>query len=88
MPINTIYKTYCSRCGKETIVSKVWEEKIGNSVVTTTKKVCPDKNCQKINDAEIKKMVARRTKMDNRHKNMIRNKKQVNKKGKGVNKHG
>ena len=61
---------------------------MGNSVVTTTKKVCPDKKCQKINDGEIKKMIERRLKMDNKRKNMIRNKKQVNKKSKGVSKHG
>jgi len=88
MPTNTIFKTYCSRCGKETIVSKIWEEKIGNSIVTTTKKVCPDRNCQKLNDREIKKMRKRKIQMDDRRKNMIRNKKQVNKNSKGVKKHG
>lgn len=38
----------CTRCGKERIVSKVWKEKIGTSVVITTEKVCPDAECQKI----------------------------------------
>lgn len=40
------YSNPCPRCGKERIVSKVYEEQIGQSIVTTREMVCPDKECQ------------------------------------------
>ncbi len=45
--MNNIYKNLCSRCGKERIFVKTWEEKIGYSVITTTETACPDEECQK-----------------------------------------
>jgi hypothetical protein len=38
----------CIRCGTERIISKVWKEKIGTSIVTTTEKVCPNPECQQL----------------------------------------
>jgi hypothetical protein len=42
--INT---TVCVRCGKPRIVLSVKEEKVGNSIITTTETICPDPECQK-----------------------------------------
>jgi hypothetical protein len=42
----------CTRCGKDRVVSKTWEEKVetmgGTSVLIHTSTVCPDPECQKI----------------------------------------
>ena len=42
----------CTRCGKERIVSRIYNEEIatffGTSTVTHTETVCPDPECQKI----------------------------------------
>ena len=36
----------CSRCGKVRVVTKTYEEKVGNSFVTYKLTSCPDENCQ------------------------------------------
>lgn len=43
----------CIRCGKTRIIGKVWVEKSdrGNPI-THTQTICPDKDCQKMVDAE------------------------------------
>ena len=51
----TKYSNPCIRCGKERILSRVYEEEIGNSSVTTTLMVCPDAECQKKVELENKK---------------------------------
>ncbi len=48
---------YCWRCGKERIVVRSWEEKVGTSVVTTTETACPDIECQKLVEKANKKRV-------------------------------
>lgn len=53
--MNNIYSNPCIRCGKERIIVKIWKEKIGYSVVTTTETACPDKECQKMVDKTNKK---------------------------------
>jgi len=45
----------CSRCGKERIVSRIWKEKVFNSVIVNVEKICPDPECQKIVNRENKK---------------------------------
>jgi len=45
--MDTNNTTVCVRCGKQRIVLSVKEEKIGNSVITTTETICPDPECQK-----------------------------------------
>lgn len=47
--------TACIRCGKERIVGKKWTEYVGSSLVTFVLNVCPDPECQKIVDAQLKK---------------------------------
>lgn len=54
MNIN-IHSNPCLRCGKERIVFKVYEEKVGYSTVTTKEMVCPDNDCQREMDIENKK---------------------------------
>lgn len=44
----------CIRCGKPRIVAKTWKENIGGSVITYTETVCPDPECQKLVDAQLK----------------------------------
>ena len=51
----------CIRCGKTRVISKVWQEYIGQSLVTYTDTVCPDPECQKIVEEEI---AARREKRE------------------------
>jgi uncharacterized protein YdbL (DUF1318 family) len=43
----TVVGNPCIRCGKQRIVKKRWQEKVGNSNVTYTETVCPDSECQK-----------------------------------------
>ncbi|MBM3284155.1 hypothetical protein FJY90_08035 [Candidatus Gottesmanbacteria bacterium] len=47
--------TKCIRCGKIRIVASSWKEYIGTSLVTYTNTVCPDPECQKIVDEQLKK---------------------------------
>lgn len=47
----------CIRCGKQRIVSKVWDEQVvtmrGETTITYTETVCPDVACQKIVEKEL-----------------------------------
>lgn len=47
--------TVCIRCGRERVVAKSWKEQVGNSMVTYVSNVCPDLECQKVVDAQLKK---------------------------------
>ena len=57
----------CIRCGIQRIDGKSWKEKSGISIITHTKTICPDSQCQKIID----KMIAERIEKNNL---MIKNK--------------
>lgn len=46
--------TICIRCGKMRIESKSWNEYVGTSLITYTETVCPDEECQKIVDEQLK----------------------------------
>lgn len=56
--MNTNYTNPCIRCGKERVVLKRTEEQMydypGATKVVHIEKVCPDPDCQKILDAELK----------------------------------
>ncbi|PIS15433.1 hypothetical protein COT62_03720 [Candidatus Roizmanbacteria bacterium CG09_land_8_20_14_0_10_41_9] len=69
------YKNVCCRCGKERIVKRVWKERIGNSVVENTETVCPDKECQKIVDRDLKKQKNKRLQMEKRKEESLRKRK-------------
>lgn len=43
----------CIQCGRQRIDGKTWKEKSGNSIVTYTLTICPDKACQAIVDKGI-----------------------------------
>ncbi len=49
------YTNLCMRCGKDRVVAKIWQEKMGNSTVITKEMVCPDEDCQKKVNADNKK---------------------------------
>ncbi|HVF69442.1 MAG TPA: hypothetical protein VNA13_02640 [Xanthomonadales bacterium] len=58
----------CTRCGKERILAKKWKEKTvtfsGTTIVVNrTSNVCPDKECQKIVDKELRAQKAKRDKI-------------------------
>jgi hypothetical protein len=53
------YTNICVRCGKPRIVVKTWKEQLGYSTITATSTACPDKECQKIVDANNKKQKAK-----------------------------
>jgi len=54
-------ESQCIRCGKTRVISKVWQEHLGQSLVTYTETVCPDPACQKKVEKEI---AARREKRE------------------------
>ncbi len=78
--MNKDFKSYCSRCGKERVISKEWKEKVGMSIVEITERSCPDKKCQKIIDKELARAKKKRLDAEEKRKNNIRNKKKVIKK--------
>ena len=43
----------CSRCGKARIVTKTYQEKVGNSFVTYKLTSCPDDECQEKVDKKL-----------------------------------
>lgn len=49
----------CFKCGKERIDGKTWKGKVGISVITYTKTICPDSKCQRILDKEIADRIAK-----------------------------
>ena len=51
--MQTVYSNPCVRCGKDRIVSREWTQQIGNTVLTRTDTVCPDKSCQKAVDMDM-----------------------------------
>lgn len=58
--------TPCIRCGKLRIVAKSWSEKVGESLITYTRTVCPDSECQKLVDLELQKKKDKMTAIQNR----------------------
>lgn len=67
-----LYKNYCSRCGKERVVWKIWKEKVGNSVVETRENICPDKSCQSLVNKELKDKVNKRIKAEESRRERMR----------------
>lgn len=53
--MNKIFKNPCVRCGKERIVLKTWNEKMGESIIINTKTICPDPDCQRLVNKDNKK---------------------------------
>lgn len=53
--MNKAYRNPCTRCGTERVIIRIWEEKIGGSIITNTQTACPDVACQRVVNREIKK---------------------------------
>lgn len=76
--MNVRYSNPCVRCGTERIVLKTWKERVGNSIVTNTKTICPNPECQKKVDNDNKRQrnryIAIKLKSEKRllHRNKIR----------------
>lgn len=49
-----VAQTTCILCGQPRILSKTWSELIGISKVTYSQSVCPDTECQKIVEKQLK----------------------------------
>lgn len=47
--------TQCIRCGKTRILDKSWTEEVNGATTTYTKMVCPDKECQKTVEEQLKR---------------------------------
>lgn len=69
----------CIRCGKERIISKVWEEKIDDSVIINTEMVCPDPECQKKVDASNKMHKDKYAAIKQRSADRVENRKAIQK---------
>lgn len=59
------YSNPCTRCGKERIVSRTWEEYIqtysGAQIVQiNSETICPDPSCQKVVEEELDKQREKR----------------------------
>lgn len=59
----------CTRCGKQRIVVKTKKERINGSLVITTMTCCPDSECQKLVDQQLKKDKDARDRLINQSKN-------------------
>lgn len=70
-----IYKSVCTRCGKERIVHKTWNEKFGDSIIVNTEMICPDSDCQKIVNRDIKKQKDKADAMRQRAQDRVRRRK-------------
>ena len=57
--MNKANSNLCIRCGKQRLVVKTWQEKIGYSLVTTKEMACPDSDCQKKVDQSNEKQRAK-----------------------------
>lgn len=68
-------KKICCRCGKERIISKVWQEKVGNSVIETTEFICIDKKCEAEQKKEVRNQKNRRSQMEKRKKEFMEKRK-------------
>ena len=69
------YKNVCYRCGKERVVTKIWKERMGNSIVENTETMCPDKECQKTINQDIRKQKTKRLQMEKRKEESLRKRK-------------
>ena len=73
----------CIRCGKLRIVAKTWQEEVNGAKVTVTQTVCPDAECQKIVESELKKKMEKianiQKESQERRSRIRRGRKQANK---------
>ncbi len=68
-----VENTQCIRCGKIRVIAKSWKEYVGSSLVTYVETVCPDSECQKLVDEQLKK---KKEKIDALQKESLKRRKQ------------
>lgn len=61
--------TRCIRCGKMRIEGRSWTEYVDKSLISYTLTVCPDPECQKIVDKQLK---SRREEIEALHQESLR----------------
>lgn len=66
----------CIRCGKMRIIANSWSDYVGTSLVTYTINVCPDPECQKIVDDQLKK---KKDKFDTIQKDSLKRREEIRK---------
>lgn len=62
------YTNPCTRCGKERITSRTWEQRIQtysgvDAIQINSRTICPDKACQRIVDKELRVQKNKREKI-------------------------
>lgn len=57
----------CIRCGKQRIVTSTYDEVVSKSTVTYTVMACPDPECQKIVDRNLKNEELKRNMFKDEH---------------------
>lgn len=62
----------CIRCGKQRTISRTYQEKINNSIVTYTDTVCPDPECQKALELQFKNEKLQRDKIASQKANDLK----------------
>jgi hypothetical protein len=61
----------CFRCGKQRKVVKTYTEMVDNSLVTYTDSVCPDPECQKALELQLKEEKEKRTQIATQKANQL-----------------
>ena len=69
--MNIHHSNPCIRCGTQRVVKRSWKEKIDNSIIINTQTICPNKDCQKKVDFDIKKQKDKNTAMRVRNEQRI-----------------
>lgn len=76
----------CIRCGKQRKIARIWKENLvtmrGNTVITHTQTVCPDKACQKIVDDGLSVLENKRIKQKEERDRTAEERKLANKRNK------
>jgi len=73
---NKKYSNPCTRCGKERVSLKSWNETITNFMNTTevtyTETICPDKECQKLVEKELEAQRKKKEELGLNRKNRLK----------------
>lgn len=54
--MNKSFSNPCIRCGTERIITRTWNENIGESIIVNTETACPNVSCQEKVDEDNKKL--------------------------------
>jgi hypothetical protein len=78
--MNTLTASVCTRCGKQRVIVRTYDEVVGTSTVSYTETSCPDKLCQELVEDKLQQDLEKRVQMSasTRFGTNPRNKKKVN----------